>query len=168
MSTAATDTRPTGRTNWPQVGRGTLLALLAISLALNLFFIAGAVWSRMHMPPGQPDERQQSQSMAEQLRLDPRQQQGFKHYMAMMHANGVKLRQGMAQLMLGAWDDMAKPQPNQAQIMQRYDEASRKWRDFQHESVAQTLDFLALLSPAQRDKFVAIIRERRAARYGKH
>jgi len=48
------------------------------------------------------------------------------------------------------------------QIMRLFDEAAEKRREFQRETAAQTLDFLAILSPAQRSKFVAIARERRA------
>jgi Spy/CpxP family protein refolding chaperone len=72
------------------------------------------------------------------------------------------MRQEVRPLIAATWDEMAKPQADVGQIMQRFDEASQKWRAFQRESTAQTIEFLAILSPEQRDKFIAIERDRRA------
>jgi len=48
-----------------------------------------------------------------------------------------------------------------AEVMRLFDEASEKRREFQREATTQTLNLLAILSPAQRAKFVAMVRERR-------
>jgi Spy/CpxP family protein refolding chaperone len=145
---------------WPR--RRLLLALLIVSAALNLFFIVGAVWTRMHPPDGLAGREQRYRQMAAQLDLAPDQRQGFERYVAAMNARDEKMRQQVAPLIGSAWQEIAKSQPNTGQIMQRFDEASARWREFQREATTQTLDFLSILSPSQRDKFIALVRERRA------
>jgi Spy/CpxP family protein refolding chaperone len=80
-----------------------------------------------------------------------------------MRARTEKMRQQVAPLIGSAWEEIAKPQADEAQVMRLFDDASEKRREFQREATAQTLDLLAILSPAQRAKFVAIARERRAS-----
>jgi len=48
----------------------TLLVLLIVSAALNLCFIGGALWLRMHEPPRTPIR---AQEFADELRLTPAQ-----------------------------------------------------------------------------------------------
>lgn len=164
MSTAATG--QTIRASWPR--RGVLVAVLAVSLALNVLFVAGAAWTRLHGPEGGPGGHAMYRQVVAELDLDPQQRAGFERYVADMHAHSVKMHTEIAPLIAGAWDEFAKPQPDQAQIMRRFDDASRKWREFQQESTAETLRFVALLTPVQREKFVAIVKARRSARRQHH
>jgi uncharacterized membrane protein len=145
---------------WPR--RQVLLAVLVISLALNLFFIAGAAWSRLHAPGARPSLEQQYQQIATELGLDARQRAGFDTYVSMMRDRSDKMRQEIAPLITGAWQEMAKPQANPDAVFKLFDAAADKWRGFQRESTVQTLDFLSILSPDQRTKFVAIARAHRA------
>jgi uncharacterized membrane protein len=145
---------------WPR--RRVIAALLAVSVVLNLCFVAGAAWTRFKAPPGQPSAAERYRQIAAELSLTPAQHTGFTHYIAAMQAHSDEMHRQIAPLIAGAWDEMAKPQADPAKIMQNFDEASQKWRAFQHQSTALTLKFLALLSPAQRSRFVALVRERRA------
>jgi Spy/CpxP family protein refolding chaperone len=148
--------------------RRLLLALLVVSALLNLFFVAGAAWTRVHGPARPLNREERYQQMARQLDLAPEQRAGFDHYVAAMRARDDKMRQQIAPLVADAWDAIAKPQADVGQIMQRFDEASVKWREFQREATVETLDFLSILSPEQRDKFIAIVRERRAPWLRRH
>ncbi|HLY46833.1 MAG TPA: periplasmic heavy metal sensor [Stellaceae bacterium] len=142
--------------------RRLVLALLVVSVVLNLFFVAGAVWSRLHSAEG-PNLDQRYQRMARELDLDPKQRAGFDKYVAAMRSRDQRMHQEIAPVIAGAWDEVAKPGAEIGQIMQRFDAASDKWRQFQREAMVQTLDFFAVLSPEQRARFIAIQRERRAA-----
>ncbi len=153
---------PSAATGWPR--RRVLVTLLAISAVLNLCFVAGAVWTRLHAPAPWPSPEQRYQQMAAQLDLDPQQRIGFDRYVAAMRARTETMRQEVRPLIGSTWDEIAKPDADVGQITRRFDEASEKWRQFQHESTIQTLDFLAILAPEQRAKFVAIARARRASR----
>jgi uncharacterized membrane protein len=143
-------------TRWPH--RPLLLGLLAVSLALNLFFVGGAIWIRFSRPANPPGFEQRYEGIAAQLGLSSDQRAGFERYVQQMRVRGQRMRTEIAPLIAAAWDEIAQPKADVGHIMSRYDAASEKWREFQHASTTQTLDFLALLSPAQRSKFVAIIR----------
>jgi Spy/CpxP family protein refolding chaperone len=50
-----------------------------------------------------------------------------------------------------------------SRVERLFDEAAEKRRAIQHETTSQTVELLGALSPAQRAKFVATMREWRAA-----
>jgi Spy/CpxP family protein refolding chaperone len=143
--------------------RRLLIILLAVSAVLNLCFVAGAAWSWWHAPPRWVGMEQRYQQMAGELDLTPQQKTGFDAYVAAMRARTEKMRKEVGPLMGSAWDEMAKPQADEAKVARLFDEAAEKRREFQREASAQTLKFLAILTPAQRAKFVAIAHQRRAA-----
>jgi uncharacterized membrane protein len=159
-ATAGPARQPGALTGWP--GRRVLVILLIVSAVLNFCFVAGAVWTRWHAPARWASAEQRYQQMAGELDLAPQQRAGFDTYVAAMRANTEKMHQQVAPLIGSAWEEIAKPQADAAQVMRLFDEAAEKRREFQREASAQTLDFLAILSPAQRSKFVAVARERRA------
>ena len=138
----------------------TLVAVLIVSAALNLAFVGGALWTRLRPPAEQAGAAQHYEMIASQLGLDARQHAAFERYLAGMRSRSEKLHQQLAPLVGDAWDAVAKPGSDVKQVMQLLDTATDKRRDFQHETVLQTLDFLATLSPAQRADFVALARER--------
>lgn len=162
MATAGPTGQPGTRTGWFQ--RRVLVVILVVSVVLNLCFVAGAVWTRWHVPARWAGPEQRYQQMARELDLTAEQRTGFDAYVAAMRARTEKMRQQVAPLIGSAWEEVAKPQADGAQVMRLFDEAAEKRREFQRQASAETLKFLALLTPAQRGKFVAIARERRAFR----
>ena len=159
MSSAAASSTAIGR---PQRSR-LWAALLVISLALNLCFVAGAVWSRMHPPPVRTDLAEFYRQMAGELDLDPQQRAAFDRYATAMRGRMDQMRQETDPLINAAWEEIAKPQPDVAKVERLFDESTEKRRVFQREAASQMLAFLATLSPTQRGKFVQLMRERRAA-----
>jgi Spy/CpxP family protein refolding chaperone len=139
------------------------VALFVVSLALNLCFVAGAIWSRMHAPPVRMDMAEYYRQMASELDLDPQQRAAFDRYVAAMRARTDQMRQETDPPIGAAWEEIAKPQPDAGKVEQLFDEAGEKRRVFQREAASQMLALLATLSPAQRGKFVQLMRERRAA-----
>ena len=139
------------------------VALFVVSLALNLCFVAGAIWSRMHAPPVRMDMAEYYRQMASELDLDPQQRAAFDRYVAAMRARTDQMRQETDPPIGAAWEEIAKPQPDAGKVEQLFDEAGEKRRVFQREAASQMLALLATLSPAQRGKFVQLMRDRRAA-----
>jgi Spy/CpxP family protein refolding chaperone len=139
------------------------IALLAVSLVLNLCFIAGAVWSRVHPPAARFDLAERYRQMAAQLDLDPQQRTAFDRYVGAIRSRTEQIRQDTDPLMSAAWEELAKPQPDMGKVERLFDEAAEKRRAMQHETTAQTVELLGALSPAQRAKFVATMREWRAS-----
>ena len=152
---------PSAAIGWPR--RRLVIAVLVISVVLNVFFVAGAAWSRLHAPARWVGIEERYREMAGKLDLTGEQGIAFDRYVAAMQARTEKMHQEIRPLIATTWDEMAKPGADLAVITGRFDEASNKWRQFQRESTAQTLEFLATLSPAQRSKFVQLARERRGA-----
>jgi Spy/CpxP family protein refolding chaperone len=134
-----------------------VLVLLALSVALNLFFVGGAFWIRLHPATVLSFQERRFQRMARELDLAPQQRDGFDRYVAAMRVRTAQMHQQLAPLYAAAWEEMAKPQADEAQVMRLFDEATAKRREFQREATSQTLAFLAVLSPAQRAKFLAIV-----------
>lgn len=156
MSAATADTtRRIGRP--PQ---RLMLMLLVLSVALNLFFVAGALWIRLHPPAVLSFQEQRFQRMASELDLAPPQRVGFDRYVEAMRTRTARMHQQLAPLYAAAREEMAKPQADEAQVMRLFDEATAKRREFQREATSQTLAFLAILSPAQRAKFLEIAQAR--------
>jgi uncharacterized membrane protein len=133
---------------------------LVLSLALNLFFVAGALWIRIHAPPPAPSPEQRLEEMAGELGLDPQQRQAFERFSQTMRARLQAMHQAMQPLVAGAWAEVGKPQADEAKVMRLLDEAAETRRGYQQELTATTLAFLATLSSEQRAKFVQLARHR--------
>lgn len=139
-----------------------IAALLAVSVALNLCFVAGALWSRFNAPPpSTASERFRKLEAA--LNLTDQQRPIYHAYVAATLARTGRQRREIDPVLAAAWAEIAKAQPDNASVMQRFDDASALWRGFQHEAVNATLSLLATLTPEQRERFVADELERRAA-----
>jgi Spy/CpxP family protein refolding chaperone len=139
------------RRRWP-------IVLLAVSLALNLCFIAGAGWVHWHAPPG-PEQR--LKQVVRELKLDPNQNAAFQSYVRTIRARAMLMREETEPLITGAWEELAKPQPDQTRAMQLFDQVAEKRRAMLRETATETANLLASLSPEQREKFIAIWRQRR-------
>jgi Spy/CpxP family protein refolding chaperone len=151
--------------------RGRLVAVaLTLSLALNLCFAAGVVWTRLHPPADQEDQTARLHEMAAQLKLTPDEQVAFERYFRTMHARTQLMREEVEPLIADAWSEIGKPQADEARVMRLFDEAAEKRRAFQHDITTQTIAFLATLSPEQRGKFIELAREHRTpwAQHGRH
>jgi Spy/CpxP family protein refolding chaperone len=140
--------------------RQWLWVLLAASLALNLFFVAGALWIRFNEPfaPATPDER--LQQMARELGLDPPQRQAFVQYAQTMREQLAHMRESVRPLIGEAWSEVAKPQSDEGRVMQLLDRVAAERRGFQQKLTTMTHAFLAQLTPEQRAKFIVLARQR--------
>jgi hypothetical protein len=143
-------------------------ALLAVSVALNLCFVAGALWSRFNAPPAPVSASERFRKLEASLGLDDQQRVAYHAYVAATLARSARQRREIDPLLDAAWAEIAKPEPDNASLRQRFDEAATRWRGFQHEAVDATLALLARLSPEQREKFVADELQRRAAARRRH
>jgi uncharacterized membrane protein len=137
-----------------------LWLVLALSVALNLFFVAGALWIRFHGPPAPLSAEERLQRIGTQLDLSPQQRAAFEQYFQTVHSRMQEMREAVEPLMNQAWSELAKPGADGTNVTRLFDEAAEKRRGFRRELTASTLSFLATLSPEQRAKFVALARQR--------
>jgi uncharacterized membrane protein len=141
-------------------GRHVLQVALALSLVLNLFFVVGALWIRVHAPVPPMTPQQHLHQMAQELGLDAQQSRAFTDYSKTMSERLQEMRQAIRPLVSQAWSEVAKPEANETRIMQLLDEASQKRRQSVGRLTTTTLSFLATLSPEQRRKFVELAHQR--------
>jgi Spy/CpxP family protein refolding chaperone len=151
------------RGGW-RLPRGRVLAaILAVSIALNLCVVAGVVWTRLHAPPAPQTVSERFQRLAQALELTPPQRVAFDGYVAAMVARGDRLRREVDPMLEAAWSEIAKPDADQARVLQLLDDAGNRRRGFQRDAVTATLSLLATLTPDQRAKFIASERAFHAA-----
>jgi Spy/CpxP family protein refolding chaperone len=137
-----------------------LVVLLALSLALNVFFVAGALWIRIHGPPPPINAEERLQRIGAQLGLDPQQKAAFDQYSQAVRTRMQLMHQAVDPLIGNAWSEVAKPDADEARVVALFEEAGQTRRSYMRELAPITLSFLATLTPAQRTKFVELIRER--------
>jgi hypothetical protein len=119
--------------------------VLTLSLALNLCFVAGALWIRFHGPPLPIYPEERLQQIEPELALNPQQKQAFDIYAHTVRVRMQSMRDAIEPLIGNAWSELAKPDADETRVMQL---------------ATTTLSFLATLSPEQRAKFVELARQR--------
>jgi hypothetical protein len=158
MTTAAAGMSPRSRLSGPRL----IAALLAVSVALNLCLVGGAVWSRLKSP-AIVTTSERFHRLSQTLNLSPDQQAVFDQYVADLIARNNRVRLATDPLMDAAWAEIAQPNPDQTKVMQLLDDFSTQRREVWHQSVGATLALLATLTPEQKAKFLADEQERRLA-----
>jgi Spy/CpxP family protein refolding chaperone len=134
--------------------------ILALSLALNLCFIAGAVWIRVQGPPPPMSPEQRLQQIEPQLDLNAQQKVAFDQYAGTVRSRMQSMHEAVEPLVANAWSELAKPDADAARVMLLFDQAGDQRHAFQRELGTATFAFLAKLSPEQRAKFVELARQR--------
>jgi uncharacterized membrane protein len=132
-----------------------LWIVVSLSLALNLFFVAGALWTRLHAPAPLTREGRFDE-MAAALALDPQQRQAFARYSETMRTRLLEMRDATQPLVRAAWSEVAKPQADETKVTRLLDQAEQTRHGYLGEITAATIAFLKVLSPPQRAKFVKV------------
>ena len=134
--------------------------VLILSLALNLCFIAGALWIRVQEPPLPMSPEQRLHQIEPQLALNPQQKVAFDEYARTVRSGMQSMREAVEPVVANAWSELAKPDADEAKVMLLFDQAGDQRRAFRRELGTATFAFLAKLSPEQRAKFVELARQR--------
>jgi Spy/CpxP family protein refolding chaperone len=137
-------------------------ALLAVSVALNLCFVAGAAWTRLK-PPTVVTASQRFHRLAQSLELTPQQQAAFDQYVTDLIARNNRVHVTTEPLMDQAWAEIAKPDPDQTKVLQLLDDFSTQRLEVWHQTIRATMSLLATLTPEQKAKFLADEQDRRNA-----
>jgi uncharacterized membrane protein len=136
-----------------------LTAVLAVSLVLNVLFVAGALWGRIEEAPARGLD-QRFERIGAQLNLDASQRVAFDRLLAELHGRSDKVQQQVGPLYRAAWDAAGNPAADADEVFRLFDAALDKRRELSRDTMRKTLDFLGTLSPEQRSRFVALARER--------
>jgi len=149
MSAAAEADRPARR-------RGRLVwVALVLSLTLNVFFIGGLVWSKVARERFEtPAER--FQQLGRELNLSSAQRADLRQFVGTIRARAHLLQESNGPLLERVWQEVAKPQPDQAEIARLTDQAAQNREAFQKDMAAALATFMATLTPEQRAQLADI------------
>lgn len=134
--------------------------LLALSVALNAFFIGGHVYTRSlsHRLDGPAEAR--TSALVKKLELNDQQRTAFRDS---RRAVGTKLRElrGDARPHVNKlWDEMTKAEPDEATIDGELKAIGDMRLGFERSALASTRVFMKSLTPDQRREFAEFARER--------
>jgi len=136
-----------------------LTVALCLSLLLNVFFIGGAFWARMHMPHMPMPPAQRIEEVARQLELTPDQRTAFDHFIRVLRMRTRHLREMNEALFADSWSEYLKAQPDMSVIERSIDESGKNRRAYQLEISQAMRTFLATLNDEQRARFVEQARD---------
>jgi uncharacterized membrane protein len=130
--------------------------LLALSLALNLFFVGGAFWVRSEAARAQLPPAERFELVARQLSLDANQRAAFDRFIGALRMRSRHMRENNQPLLEQAWGELAKPKPDDSLVDHILDETASNRRAYQLDTSHALRNFLATLSDEQRATFVAL------------
>jgi uncharacterized membrane protein len=145
---------PEGATSPPR-SRGRLVTVaLALSLALNVCFIGGLVYSKL-VPPTAP-----LVALGRELNLTPDQRKEFQSFVQVVRKRGTALRETNSKVGLQIWDELSQPKPDEQKLTALFAEVANNRRDYQTAVASGLLPFLETLTPEQRQRFVEFSKRR--------
>ena len=137
-----------------KAGRGgrLLWIALALSLTLNIFFLAGLAWMHIHAPAA-PIVR--LRHFGDSLNLNNDQRQAYEQFLRTLRSRGRFTRESNQPLIQNLWSEIAKPTPDSSAIAKLADQVSSNREAFLRE-VSGALDaFVKTLTPEQRAALAA-------------
>jgi Spy/CpxP family protein refolding chaperone len=141
--------------------RGKLLwVLLAVSLAANVFFAAGVVYTLYTKDrlAGSPEQR--IEFVADRLDLNAQQRAGLLALRERAQARFSEVRGDRGQLRDQILTELAKPEFDPARIKALLAQSSAQREPMFLETAKDMHGFLVTLSPEQRETFLTMARER--------
>jgi uncharacterized membrane protein len=139
-------------------GRLVMVAL-ALSVALNVFFVGGLVYGKFMRPgPGAP-----LVALGRELDLTPVQRGAFRDFIQVARSKGEALRETNRKLGEQVWDEISKPEPDKQKLATLIGQVADNRREYQAAVTGALIPFLANLDQERRRHFVEIARRRQDA-----
>lgn len=140
-------------------------ALLAVSLALNVFFVGGHVYGRYYAHEfyraGHWHRGERVRAGIERMNLSDEQRQAFRQMRKDVRERGRSLREANRDHRQALWREMAAESPDDQTIEGLLRSMADNRLAFQLEATRMARAFMAGLSPEQRAAFVEMARRHR-------
>jgi uncharacterized membrane protein len=150
-------TAPTEGAASPPRSKGRLVKVaLALSLALNVFFIGGLLYSKFVRPTPPLI------ALGRELDLAPDQRKAFQGFLQVVRSKGTELRENNLKISQQIWDELAQPKPDAQKLTTLFAEYADNRRDYQTAVGTALLPFLETLNAEQRQRFIEISKHRQA------
>lgn len=146
--------------------RSLLWVLLALSIALNAFFVGGHVYTRMLFQGGPGYHADRGKRLGERLGLDDAQIAAYREMRQKTRERRREIFSTNRAHRTAMWSELAKAAPDQAVLDRSIDAMGASWGTYQREKMALTRTFVAGLTAEQRTKFLEMA-ERRSKRRGR-
>jgi Spy/CpxP family protein refolding chaperone len=134
--------------------------LLAVSLSLNVFFVAGYLYSSKLVQRMATSDTDRTRLVAQRLQLDTHQREEFRRLRALARDRATQLRQTNTEVVEALWDEIVKAQPDGQRIKELLEHLSDNRRAFNLAVMDLVGEFLKILRPEQRETFLQVIRNR--------
>lgn len=142
----------------PAPSKGRLVKVaLALSLALNVFFIGGLLYSKF-VRPTPP-----LVMLGRELHLEPDQRKAFQGFLQVVRSKGMALREANAKIGTQIWEELSQPKPDEQKLTSLIAEVANNRRDYQLAVGSAIVPFLETLTPEQRAHFIEISKHRQDA-----
>ncbi len=151
MATPIIDRLPSPRS------RGTAI-LLAVSVTLNLFFVAGFLYRRGVADGREAIAAARNQSVADRLQLDGAQRERFVALRREMLDRQRATNRATRPIVDDMWDEVLKKDPDPAQVDGLISRIIAERTALQRDQMRSILTFVPTLSPEQKQEFVAMAR----------
>jgi uncharacterized membrane protein len=148
-----------GATSPPRSKARLVKVALALSLALNVFFIGGLVYSKFVRPTPPLI------ALGRELNLAPDQRTAFQNFLQVVRSKGAALRENNLKISQQIWDELSQPKPDPQKLTALFAEYANNRRDYQTAVGTALLPFLETLSAEQRQRFIEISKHRQAVAY---
>jgi uncharacterized membrane protein len=145
-----------GATSPPRSKARLVKVALALSLALNVFFIGGLVYSKFVRPTPPLI------ALGRELNLAPDQRTAFQNFLQVVRSKGAALRENNLKISQQIWDELSQPKPDPQKLTALFAEYANNRRDYQTAVGTALLPFLETLSAEQRQRFIEISKHRQA------
>jgi len=133
--------------------------LLALSIALNAFFIGGHVYTRnLSHRVGGYEER--SKALAERLELNDEQRAAYREIRRSVGPKFRVLRTEARPHVDRLWDELAKAEPDEAVVDSELKALADMRLGFEREALASAHSFMKTLTAEQRKAFADYARQR--------
>jgi len=130
--------------------------VLGLSLALNVFFIGGLLYSKFVRPTPPLI------ALGRELDLAPDQRKAFQGFLQVVRSKGAALREDNLKLGQQIWDELAQQKPNPQKLAALFGDVANNRRDYQTAVGSALLPFLETLNVEQRQRFIEVSKRRQA------
>jgi len=150
----------------PLSGRALPWVVLALSLALNAFFIGGHVYTDMKLAEAEESAAERTRLVAERLKLDPAQTAAFRTMRSRIEAARGDYGSARSRHAEAIWSELAEPEPDMAAIDEHLDRFWDARKTLLKTNLSAARDFLDQLSSEQRREFISLSRQADGAPMG--
>jgi uncharacterized membrane protein len=142
------------------MGRNLAWSLLAVSVALNVFFAGGVIYSKVTAERLRASPAERAQFLAERFGLSDQQHDRLLAFQTAMGERRGALREGFREARAALLAELAKPELDRERIARLRQEQTAVRSALFEDFAGELHQFLATLSPEQKADFVAMLEER--------